>query len=520
MYYSCRNDSFEEFIQEFEVYADACGLMDQQRAEVIVRYVAPSMHDSWKSLDPFFEGDEWSKYLQYLTDIFGRSTPWHEAMRQRVFDFVEGESRRHMHCEGDVIWYFRLFLASSKILVLAHHLTAEERNVAFFYGFHPDDHTKLRLHLISKAPYQSNHRPFYFEDVFMSAHTAFAQEPVQGLEQLPAGLKPPNMYFGLQVVRHAPTSNVETRTGHHMQSEQPKPVPMPISPPTSNPTPTPTCPVTPYSHSERSPGLGCPVASSPLSQQLNDPGERGPQPRRVDMDAGPFVRTPSDSLPTPLPLSLPSDSPPTFSPSPLPSPLVPPSTHPSSPPNSCPLLSPSAPLPAHSPPLSVLPPTLLLTMPLPTHSLPLPDPLLVPLLPPPAPPPAHSLPPSDSSPKFSPPPWPLSLFPVHTALLLPPPGPPLASPFQALNSHRVSTFPAAETTRCHVTGMQPSRAMTTHPNTGAASATSESFTRPPSQLPLATQPKKTPPPPYEAAFNHASHGCHRTTKANKKKVVD
>ncbi|KAH9163507.1 hypothetical protein EDB89DRAFT_2020180, partial [Lactarius sanguifluus] len=153
MYYSGRNDSFEEFIQEFEAYADARGLTDQQRAEAIVHYVAPSMHDSWKSLDPFFEGDEWSEYLQYLTDIFGRSTPRHEAMRQRVFDFVECESRRHMHCEGDVIQYLRLFLATSKNLVLARHLTAEERDITFFQGFHPDDHRKLLLRHISRAPY-------------------------------------------------------------------------------------------------------------------------------------------------------------------------------------------------------------------------------------------------------------------------------------------------------------------------------------------------------------------------------
>ncbi|KAH9160213.1 hypothetical protein EDB89DRAFT_2236030 [Lactarius sanguifluus] len=244
MYYSGRNDSFEEFIQEFEAYADARGLTDQQRAKAIVHYVAPSMHDSWKSLDPFdFECDEWSEYLQYLTDIFGRSTPRHEAMRQSVFDFVQRESRRHMHCEGDVIRYFRLFLATSKNLVLARHLTAEERDIAFFQGFHPDDCRKLLRHLTSKAPYQSNHHPFfYFEDVFTSACAAFAQEPVQGLEQPPAGLKPLNMYFGLRVVRHAPTSNVETGTGHHAQSEQPKPVLMPISPPTSDPTPHPDPP--------------------------------------------------------------------------------------------------------------------------------------------------------------------------------------------------------------------------------------------------------------------------------------
>ncbi|KAH9172081.1 hypothetical protein EDB89DRAFT_2229607 [Lactarius sanguifluus] len=191
MYYSGRNDSFEEFIQEFEAYADPRGPTDQQRAEAIVHYVAPSMHDSWKSLDPFdFECDEWSEYLQYLTDIFGRSTPWHEAMRQRVFDFVQHESRRHMHSEGNVIRYFRLFLATSKNLVLARHLTAEEHDTAFFRGFHPDDCRKLLRHLISKVPYQSNHHPFlYFEDIFMSACAAFAQEPVQGLEQPPAVLR-------------------------------------------------------------------------------------------------------------------------------------------------------------------------------------------------------------------------------------------------------------------------------------------------------------------------------------------
>ncbi|KAH9033728.1 hypothetical protein EDB83DRAFT_2525415 [Lactarius deliciosus] len=335
----------------------------------------------------------------------------------------------------------------------------------------------------------------------MSARTAFAQEPVQGLERPPAGLKPPNMYFGLQVVRHAPTSNLETGTGHHAQ-------------------------IIPYPRSERPPGLGCPVASSPLSQQLNDPGERGPQPRRVDMDAGPPVGTLSDSSPTPLPPSLPSDSPPAFSPSPLPSPLVPPSTHPPPPPDSCPLLSPSVPLPAHSPLLSVLPPALLLpppmpppahllpppdssptTLPAPSPSPPLPllpmppsthlpllplDPLPVPLRPPLTPPPAQSSPLSDLSPKFLPSPWPSPLFPVHTASSLPPPGLPLASPFQALNS--LLMLPLVSPTR------------SSHP------------AQPPPTLPTSAASPHSPPPrppdATKASFNTPTNTNAVTTAGN------
>ncbi|KAH9008558.1 hypothetical protein EDB85DRAFT_2164208, partial [Lactarius pseudohatsudake] len=293
--------------------------------------------------------------------------------------------------------------------------------------FHPDDHRKLLRHLISKAPckapYQSNHHMhhplFYFENVFMSACAAFAQEPVQGLEQPPAGLKLPNMYSGLQVVRHAPTSIVETGTGRRAQSEQPKLVSTPISPPTSNPTPIPTRPVTPCSRSEHLPGLSRPIASSPPFQQLNDPGERDPQPHRVDMDAGPLVGTPSDSSLTPLlsplpahspppPDSLlaslplppmpppanplpPSDSFPVFSLSP--SPLVPSSTHSPLPPDSLLVPSPRTPLPARCPLLSDLLPTSSPPppMPLPTHSPPLTDPLPAPLHPPPSPIPVHSL---------------------------------------------------------------------------------------------------------------------------------
>ncbi|KAH9028252.1 hypothetical protein EDB84DRAFT_1606730 [Lactarius hengduanensis] len=231
---------------------------------------------------------------------------------------------------------------------------------------------------------------------------------------------------------------------------------MPISPPTSNPTPIPTRPVTPCSRSEHLPGLSRPIASSPPSQQLNDPGERDPQPHRVDVDAGPLVGTPSDSSPThmpsplpthplpppdpfpvPLPLPpipppaqslLPSNLSPTFSPSPLPSPLIPPSVHSPLPPDSLLVPSPRTPLPARRPPLSDLPPTSSPPppMPLPTHSPPPTDP---PLHPPHSPTPVHPLLPSGLLLTSLPP---LLLF-VRPPSSPPPPSLLLASPEQVAN---------------------------------------------------------------------------------------
>jgi len=179
-YYSGCSNNFKEFLQEFEVHADVCRLMDQQCTEAIIHYIAPSMHNFWRSLDSYNSYDtDWLEYQQYLVDIFGRITLCHEAMRQDLLGFVKCTSRIHMHCEDDVLWYYRLFLVFSKHLVPVCHLTADERNLAFWCGFHPNDCSKLWLHLLAKIPYQPKNAPFCVKNVLTSAHAAFAHKPAQ-----------------------------------------------------------------------------------------------------------------------------------------------------------------------------------------------------------------------------------------------------------------------------------------------------------------------------------------------------
>ncbi|KAI9433802.1 hypothetical protein BJY52DRAFT_1198427 [Lactarius psammicola] len=311
---------------------------------------------------------------------------------QDLLEFMQRSSKRHMHCKGNVLQYYRQFLALSEPLILAHSLTAEERDAAFWSGFHPDDRNDLWLHLLAKTHCQPSDAPFHFQDVVTCALTVFAYTTAPG---------------------------VETTTA-------------------INPCPPFKCP----------PGLHHQVAPSLLSRQFNDPG--GTDLRLHPADLGPLVDTRHDvnvpkvraaSTPTlPFPPSILDNQfalPPM---TPSPSPLTPPSACSPSP-SGLPLIPSSlVPLPAHllsvpsdsSLPITIsLPPPLvpparlpsapsdLSPLPLPSSPVPSPahmssapsesSPIVMPL-PQPLVPPAHSpSAPSDSSPITTPLPPPLAL---------------------------------------------------------------------------------------------------------------
>ncbi|KAH9169727.1 hypothetical protein EDB89DRAFT_2231116 [Lactarius sanguifluus] len=79
-----------------------------------------------------------------------------------------------MDYEDDVLQYYRQFLCYSAPLVHSGHLTEEDRNAAFWYGFHPKDREVLRPHLIGKNPFQPSDVPFHFKDIFVCARGTFA----------------------------------------------------------------------------------------------------------------------------------------------------------------------------------------------------------------------------------------------------------------------------------------------------------------------------------------------------------
>ncbi|KAH9169769.1 hypothetical protein EDB89DRAFT_1389991 [Lactarius sanguifluus] len=174
-YYSGHANTFEDFLEEYEGLAYDCALTDPQRVDVLIRYVAPSLRDFWRSLSGYHSRD-WPLFRQSLVNIFGSTTPRPQVMRQRLLNYVQDSSRCRMLCEDDVLRYYRQFLCYSAPLVHAGHLSEEERDAAFWYGFHPDDCQVLRPRLLGKNPFQPPDIPFHFEVVFSCARAAFAYD--------------------------------------------------------------------------------------------------------------------------------------------------------------------------------------------------------------------------------------------------------------------------------------------------------------------------------------------------------
>ncbi|KAH9036801.1 hypothetical protein EDB85DRAFT_2288079 [Lactarius pseudohatsudake] len=155
-YFSGCADSLEDFLEEYEGLAYGCALTDPQRVDVLIRYVAPLLRDFWRSLNGY-RSHNWPLFRQSLVTIFGNPTPRHQIMRQKLHSHVQDSSRRRMDFH-------------------AGHLSEEECNTAFWYGFHPKDREVLRPCLLSKNPFQLPDAPFHFEDVFSCARAAFAYD--------------------------------------------------------------------------------------------------------------------------------------------------------------------------------------------------------------------------------------------------------------------------------------------------------------------------------------------------------
>jgi hypothetical protein len=238
-----------------------------------------------------------------------------QARLQELQKFVQFSSESPMLCEDDVLWYYEQFLALSKAMTLACYLTDDERDTAFWCGFHPDDHIRL-------LPYSPDTPP-HFEDVFTMARTVFSYKPEPVYMPIPVPASP------------LPTSLLPP-------------------PPTSEPHPSP----------ERSPEICRPASAPPIAQHFNDLGEGDLCPQG-DLGSLPGTCQGSDAHETSRtspPLSLvsfsplpslthspssphaPSPSPPLLEPLPFPQSPV----HPSSPP--CDLLR----TPSPSPFLNVL----------------------------------------------------------------------------------------------------------------------------------------------------------------------
>jgi hypothetical protein len=174
-YFSGRRGTFEEFLEEFEARAYDCRLTDPQRVDTLISYVDPSFREMCKSLNGYRSCD-WSLFRHSLINTFGTITPHHQTMKQKLRNFVEESSRMRMDREDDVLQYYRTFQHYSDPLIHSSYLTEKDRDIEFWYGFHPHDRDNLWPRLLAMYPFHPHNIPFDSESVFDCACRAFAYE--------------------------------------------------------------------------------------------------------------------------------------------------------------------------------------------------------------------------------------------------------------------------------------------------------------------------------------------------------
>ena len=269
-----------------------------------------------------------------------RTLPWHQAMREDLYDLVQFSSERPKFCEADVLQFYQHFLALSNPLICAHYLTDIQRDTEFWYGFHPDDCAELCLHLDREFPWWPRDSPFNIEDVFMMARKVFTIK------------LPWRSRFEAPIAQH------NSEPGDLFK---PTSTPTPLLMPT--PLPSISLPLalatTPHPSPEHPPEIRRPVSAPPIPQRFNDPGE-GDLCSQVDLGSLPGTCHGS-CAPETIPLSPPSSSVlllPSCSPA-LSSPLPVPSPFPQLPARSSSLPCDSLLAPSVTPPLPILATSLL-----------------------------------------------------------------------------------------------------------------------------------------------------------------
>ena len=144
-------ESLDNFLHEYEELADGHELTERQKVDWVIRYVARSQQDLWKSMEGFVISD-WNDLCNELHGTYLEAPLEHRYSKWKLSDFVNRTSKVRISEEKDVLDYYRQFCLLSKILVDTRHLDTEGRNKYFWLGFHQEDREALKERLFAKFP--------------------------------------------------------------------------------------------------------------------------------------------------------------------------------------------------------------------------------------------------------------------------------------------------------------------------------------------------------------------------------
>ena len=143
-----------------------------------------------------FPSCDWHWFQYSLIKVYDTPILHHEIKRQKLCNFVEDSSRIQMGHEDHVLRYHKDFQYYSTPLVHSCHMTEEDHDAAFWYGFHPVDREALQLRLRARYPFKPYSLPFPFEDVFHCTHEIFKYKESCSFRSHELQFEPQSVYCG------------------------------------------------------------------------------------------------------------------------------------------------------------------------------------------------------------------------------------------------------------------------------------------------------------------------------------
>jgi len=114
-------ESLDDFLCKYEELANGYGLMQWQKVDWVIRYMAHSQQDLWKSMEGFMVSD-WRDLCDGLREMYLEAPLEHRYSKQKLSDFVNCMSKVRISEEKDILDYYQQFCLLSKILVDSHWL--------------------------------------------------------------------------------------------------------------------------------------------------------------------------------------------------------------------------------------------------------------------------------------------------------------------------------------------------------------------------------------------------------------
>ena len=172
------DDPLEDFLRDYKELATTHQLNDREKVQTVLRYIPVSLRDYWRSLEGYAT-QNWGDFRQSLEAKYTGPSACSRYSKQRLHDFVQKASQARMRSEDDVLEYYCGFDLLCKPLTDAGRITTEDRDLAFWLGFHTEDRNRMTARLFVWCPRHATDEAFPFADVFDVACTTF-----KGLHQL------------------------------------------------------------------------------------------------------------------------------------------------------------------------------------------------------------------------------------------------------------------------------------------------------------------------------------------------